>query len=143
MKSIFWEKYKLINIALLGLTLFAFAFVQLNYSRWFVDADIDYIYKVFDGIYHPILVISKWFVGILAVLLFFPSHVFKKWLFFVLPIPLIVTIILIVNISVYSSGVLYISRAQMAKNGMFVLAIITALFIVGCLIYFRKKKIRN
>jgi hypothetical protein len=140
MKSTFFTKTKLFNIVLLILSLAVFATIQLNYSRWIDDADIDYIYRVFDGIYHPLLIISKWLAIILGILLFFPSRIFKKWLMFVLPLPLIATIILIANISVYSSGVLYISRAQMAENGMIILAIITAVFVAGHMLYDWKKK---
>lgn len=140
MKKIILERFKLVNIVLCVLALAVFSFMYLNYNRWFQNADIDYIYRVFDAIYHPVMVVAKWMAGIFLLLLFFPSRIFKKWLFFVLPIPLFVTYWLVQDISVYSGGVLYVSRAQTAENGMIVLAVITAVFVVGHLIYDWKKK---
>lgn len=140
MKKVIFEKFKLVNIALFILTLAAFSIMSLTYNRWFQNADIDHIYRVFDAVYHPIMIIAKWLAGIFVILIFFPSYIFKKWLFFVLPIPLLVTYWLVQDISVYSGGVLYISRAQMAENGMIGLAVITAVFVAGHLIYDWKNK---
>jgi hypothetical protein len=140
MKKIIFERYKLVNIILFVAMLIVFTIMTTNYNKWFQNADIGYIYKIFDAIYHPIMIATKWLAGILGGLLLFPSHIFKKWLFFVLPIPLVVTYWLVQNISVNSGGVLHITRAQMAENGMIVLTMVTAVFVVGHLLYDRKKK---
>jgi hypothetical protein len=141
MKKIIFERYKLINIILFLVMLIAFTIMNANYNKWFQNADISYVYRVFDAIYHPIMVATKWLACILGMLLLLPSHIFKKWLFFVLPIPLIATYWLVQNISVNSGGILHITRAQMAESGMIVLAVATGLFVAGHLLYdFKKRK---
>lgn len=140
MKSIIFERYKLINIALFFIVLVAFCVMSLNYNRWFQDTDIDNIYKVFDAIYHPAMVSAKWLAAILGVLLLFPAHIFRKWLFYVAPVVLLLTWYLVQGISVYSSNLLNPTRAKMAENGMMLLAVITVVFVIGHLIYDRRKK---
>lgn len=142
MKKIIFGKYKLINLLLFVSTAIAFTIMSTTYDRWFKNADIYYIYDVFDGIYHPATVASKWLAGILAALLFFPARIFRKWLFYVAPPILLLTYFLVQGISVYSSNLLNPTRAKMAENGMMFLALVTVIFVSSHLIYeWRKKKV--
>jgi hypothetical protein len=139
MKQIIFEKYKLAHIILTLLVGLALWWMNINYENWYKDIDTASFYNYYYALYAPIFSGGKWLLGILVVLLFFPSRIFKKWLFFVLPIPLFLTYWLVQDISVYGGGVLYISRAQMAENGMLFLAGVTVLFVVGHLLYDWKK----
>ncbi|MCA9358873.1 hypothetical protein KC926_01555 [Candidatus Kaiserbacteria bacterium] len=115
--------------------------MSTNYNNWFQDKDIYFIYKVFDGVYHPVMVTVKWLAGILGVLLFVPTHIFKKWLLYVAPIILLLTHYLVQDISVYSGNLLNPTRAKMAENGMYVLVIVTIIFVIGHMVYdYRKNK---
>lgn len=141
MKKIIFEKYKLINLLLLILFAIVFSVMNSTYDRWFKDADIYYIYDVFNGIYQPIMVAAKWLVGILAALLLFPSRIFRKWLFYIAPPIILLTYFLVQGISVYSSNLLNPTRAKMAENGMMLLAIVSIVFVAGHLVYeWRKRK---
>jgi hypothetical protein len=141
MKKIILEKYKLVNICFLLLVLLLLVFMHINFENWFKDTnDIYYIYKYYDGIYAPVFSGGKWLAGILGVLLFFPSRFFRKWLFFIAPVILLLTYYLVQGISVYSGNLLNPTRAKMAENGMLLLASITAVFVIGHLIYDKRKK---
>jgi hypothetical protein len=140
MKNIILEKYKLTNVLLFIIVLVVFTVMNLNYNKWFQGADIDYIYKVFDSIYHPVMVSAKWLAVILGVLLLFPARIFRKWLLYIAPAVLLLTWYLVQGISVYSSNLLNPTRAKMAENGMILLAAITVVFVIGHLIYDRRKK---
>jgi hypothetical protein len=139
MKNIIFEKYKLVNVSLFIIVLIVFAVMNLNYNKWFQGADIDYIYKVFDSIYHPVMVSAKWLAAILGVLLLFPARIFRKWLFYIAPVVLLLTWYLVQGISVYSSNLLNPTRAKMAENGMMLLAAVTVVFVIGHLVYDRRK----
>jgi len=130
MKKIIFEKYKTTNCLLVLLTGLLLLFMQSSHDSWFKGPEaLDY-YKYFYAIYDPIYSGGRWFVVILAVLLLFPSKIFRNWLFFVAPPILLFTFILVSNISVYSNNILNPTRAKMAENGMFVLAVATAILIV-------------
>ena len=140
MKKIILEKYKLINLGLLLVLLALLAYMNTNYENWFrPDTDIFYFYKYHDGIYRPLYVSATWLSGILAVLLLLPSKLFRVWLFYIAPPFLLLTYFLVKGISVYSTNLLNPTRGQMAENGMFVLAVVTAVYVVGKLIYDWKK----
>jgi hypothetical protein len=140
MKNIIFEKYKLVNVVSCVTVLVVFAVMNFFYNKWFQGADIDYLYKVFDSIYHPVMVAAKWLAVILGVLILFPSHIFRKWLFYIAPAVLLLTWYLVQGISVYSSNLLNPTRAKMAENGMMLLAAITVVFAIGHLVYDRQKK---
>ena len=76
----------------------------------------------------------------MGVLLLFPSRYFRKWLFFIAPVFLFLTYYLVQGISVYSNNLLNPTRAKMAENGMIALAVVTIVFLIGHLIYDRRKK---
>lgn len=135
MKKIILEKFKLINGILLALLIMLLIYMNINYETWFKDVDTYYFYNYYYAIYAPVFAGGKILAIILGGLLFLPSRFFMKWLFFVLPIPLLVTYWAVQDISVYSGGVLYISRAQMATNGMMLLAVVTVVFVAGHLLY--------
>jgi hypothetical protein len=138
MKKIIFEKWKVINLISCVSIAFVVVLIYMYVKQGLCIDNCSIDLK--KGMLNPLYSGGKILAMILGVLLLFPSHVFKKWLVFVLPIPLGVTYWLVQDISVYSGGVLYISRAQMAENGMIVLAIITALFAVGHLVYDWQKK---
>lgn len=140
MKSKIFEKYKLINSVVFVVLLCVLFFMNVNYTNWFSGPDALDFYKYFYAIYDPIYSGGKWLVVILGVLLLFPSRIFKKWLFFVAPPVLLLTYFLVQGISVYSGNLLNPTRAQMAENGMIVLAVITAVFVVISLLLDRKNK---
>lgn len=91
--------------------------------------EIDCLYLEKMAIYDPLFYGSKWLTLILVIMLFIPWRTYKPWLLTVLPITLAVSLILITNISVFSSGILHISRDQMAVNCAVVLASLTFLFV--------------
>lgn len=135
MKKVLFEKYKLINLGLFLIILAGLFYMKLNYEIWFRNTDdIYYLYDYRDGIYSPLFSGGKWLVANLGVLLVFPSRIFRKWLFYVAPPILLLTFFLVQGISVYSGNLLNPTRAKMAENGMFVLAVLTALLIIGHLI---------
>jgi len=109
-----------------------------------IDISSENTFCLFDekeAIYKPIYWGGKILFVILCLSLLIPVHIFKKWLLYILPPILLITFYLVQDISVYSSGILYISRAQMAENSMFFLAVITVIFVAAHLIYdWRKKK---
>lgn len=84
MKKIILEKYKLLNLGLFLVSVLLMIFMTINYDNWFrQDDDIFYIYKYYDGIFNPVFVSTKWLASILAALLFLPSRIFRKWLFYI------------------------------------------------------------
>ena len=145
LKRIIWEKYKIMNIGLALMFFVLFLFVKANYGTWFSgNDDIVYIYKYYDGIYKPVLVGLTWLTGILAALLVLPSQIFRKWLFYIAPVFLFLTFVIVQGISVYSSNLLNPTRAQMVENCMIVLSVITVLFVVYQLVsIWRKGKTSN
>lgn len=141
MKKIIFEKYKLINVGLIFTFLSVLVYMNTNYENWFrQDADIFYIYKYYDGIYSPIFISATWLSGILAALLLLPSKFFRVWLFYIAPVFLLLTYLLVQGISVYSTNLLNPTRGQMAENCMVVLAVVTTIFVLGRYIYDWKKK---
>lgn len=140
MKNIIFNKYKLLNGALLTLVLLVLYFMNINYDNWFKGPNALDFYKYHHAIYAPIFYGGKWLAAILGVLLLFPAHIFRKWLFYVAPVVLLLTWYLVQGISVYSSNLLNPTRARMAENGMMLLAGITVVFVVGHLLYDRRKK---
>ena len=102
---------------------------------------IDCLYDLKYAIYQPIYFGGRILVVILGLLFFVPTHIFRKWLFYIAPVIILITFYFVHGISVYSSGIMYISRAQMAENGMYFLALVTTVFVLGHLAYdYRKKK---
>ena len=79
----------------------------------------------------PLLAGGKVLVPILFLLLLLPAEIFRKWLWYIAPWSFAIVIYFVLDISVYSSGVMQIGRGNMASLGMKVLGVITAAFIVG------------
>ena len=141
MKNVIFDKYKFVNFSLLIVVVLLLAYMGAKYADWFKNTDdIYYLYNYRDGIYDPIFIGGKWLVTILGVLLLFPSRIFRKWLFYIAPVVLLLTWYLVQGISVYSSNLLNPTRAKMAENGMMLLALITVVFVIGHLVYDRRKK---
>ena len=138
MKNIIFEKYKLINLSLFLSVLFVVVVLYVYVNQGFCSENCSIDFK--KGIMNPVFLSGKWLAGILGVLLLFPSRIFRKWLFYVAPPVLLLTWYLVQGISVYSSNLLNPTRANMAENGMMLLAVITVVFVIGHLIYDRRKK---
>jgi len=131
---------KILNIVILVVLCGALAYLYLVYDNWCTGKDIYCNYQFNGGIYAPLLFGGRILAVILAILLIVPSRLFVKWLVF-LAMPMIaITYLLVINISVYSSGILSMSRAQVAQLGMVALGILTLLFVGGHLLYDRRKK---
>lgn len=141
MKNIIFEKYKMSNIILFLSLFLLLTFMQSQYDVWFKGPEAFDFYKYYYGIYAPIFSGGKWLAGILGVMLFVPARIFRKWLFYVAPLILLLTLYLVQGISVYSGNLLNPTRAQMAENGMVVLAVVTVVFVVGHLLRDRRKKL--
>ncbi len=139
MKKIILEKYKLINLGLLLALLALLAYMNTNYENWFKGPEALDFYKYYYAIYNPVFVSVTWLSGILAAFIILPSKLFRIWLFYIAPAFLLLTYFLVKGISVYSTNLLNPTRGQMAENGMFVLAVVTAVYVVGKLIYDWKK----
>ena len=146
MKKIILEKYKLLNIILFLVSALTYLYISINLRMWSEGADAEYVYEKLVGIYHPLELASFWCAGILGVLLLLPSHIFKKWLFFVAP-PILLTILFLVRgISVYANdplNPLHPTRGEMTENGMILLSLVSALFIAGQYYSYYKLKKRS
>ena len=139
MKSIIFEKYKLINITLFlsVLLLVGALYVYVSQGYCLENCSLD----LKKGIMNPLFSGGKWLAAILGILILFPAHIFRKWLFYVAPVVLLLTWYLVQGISVYSSNLLNPTRAKMAENGMMLLAGVTVVFVLAHLIYdWHKKK---
>ncbi len=82
-------------------------------------------------------------LGISSVLLFlalFPSRVFYLWLKYIASWFIPVTILVIANISVYSSGILSVGRGEAAFQLMALLGVITVIFAIGYTVITRLRK---
>jgi hypothetical protein len=140
MKSFFQERYKKVNIILFAtvllIVILLYGYVELGYCLENCSLELK------KGVMNPIFSGGEWLAGILGLLLFVPTHIFKKWLLYIAPVIIILTIYLVQGISIYSGNLLNPSRGQMAENGMILLAAITVVFVVGHLVYdWRKKKL--
>ena len=140
MKEIILGKYKLVNILSLLSLLLLLIYMKSNYDIWFKGPQALDFYEYYYSIYAPIFSGGKWLAGILAVLLLFPARIFRTWLFSLAPVTLIITYFLVQGISVHSSNLLNPTRAQMAANSMVVLAVLTAVLIIGQQVAQRRKK---
>ncbi|MBP6924319.1 MAG: hypothetical protein KBB78_02000 [Candidatus Pacebacteria bacterium] len=138
MKQIIFEKYKIINLFLfLGLMVTVVG-IYFSVDQGYCVDRCSLEFK--KGFLNPIFSGGKWLAGILAVLLFVPSRIFRKWLFYIAPPILLLTFFLVQGISVYSTNLLNPTRAKMAENGMMLLAVVTVVFVIGHAIYDRRKK---
>jgi hypothetical protein len=141
MKAIIFEKYKLINLALFIIVLFIVVSIYVYVTQGHCIDSCSSDLK--EGVMNPVFSGGRWFVGILGVLLLVPARIFRKWLFYVAPPVILLTYFLVQGISVHSGNLLNPTRAEMAENGIFVLAVTTAIFVIGHLIYDRRKKVNS
>lgn len=90
----------------------------------------------------PIYQGSQILFAISAFLLFVPPHIFRKWLFYIAPVFVALTVWQVQDISVYAGGMLVVTRTQMAQIGMIALGAATLIFVLGHLgyDYWKKKK---
>lgn len=130
--------YKWINVILFLISFF------VTYLIWFIFNSGECVgvcsFEDIRGVMKPLYFGGKILTLIFAVLLFVPSHIFRKWLFYILPIFLVLTGYFVQDTSVYSSGIGHMSKAVIAENGMYLLGFVTLLFVLGHTVYDRKKK---
>lgn len=133
MKRFLSSKLKLVNLVFFLISAFVAVGIYFSITEGYCFNRCEYDFKV--GVINPVFVASKWLSGIFFVLLLFPAHIFKKWILFVAPFPLILTYILVVDTSLNPGGMMQPTRAEMAGIGMFFLTIVTVLFIAGHYLY--------
>ncbi len=139
MKKYLFNRYKVINLALLIITITAYVFLERNMSEDFCISDCSRELK--RGIIHPLQEISKYMIPILVSLLLVPAHIFRKWLLVLLPFFSIVSYTRLSTISVNEyGGILQWSRTGMAELLTVSFAVLTLIFVVAHLIYDWKKK---
>ncbi len=142
MKNFTLKKFKILNAGLfLGLGFLLF-YMQLNYDNWFKGPEAFDFYKYYYAIYDPLFTGGKLLLIILGILLFFPTHIFRKWLFYIAPPVILLTFYLVQGISVYSGNLLNPTRGKMAENGMIVLAVVTTIFILTQLFLDWKRRVK-
>lgn len=130
MKNFLTNKYKIINLVLLLWITFSIFMMDLYRDELFVGKDIKVIYDYHDAIYQPIYTAGKTLIPILAFLLLFLGRYFRQWLYYVLPIPLILTILVVSNISVHTNSLTATPRYLAAEYGMYVLGVCTLVFVL-------------
>jgi hypothetical protein len=129
--------YKIINIVLFCIvgiiTIGIYEYFNLGYC---IDrCSYDFI----NGFSKPAYSAGKIFAIILGVLLFVPTHIFRRWLFYVAPIIILLTINRVLAVSLYSSSIGSIDKIHMAQLGMYFLGFVTILFVIGHIFYDRRK----
>jgi hypothetical protein len=135
----FWSMFgKVLPILISTLTLFLAAY-QLNQPCVGLTDETRCLYDFKIGLFQPLFFGGLSLLPLLLIMTFVPWRTYKAWLLTVLPLSALISFILISNISVYSSGVLTITRAQMAINCVVVLAILSALFVIISEWYHRRK----
>jgi NADH:ubiquinone oxidoreductase subunit K len=139
MKNYFYNRYKLINAILFVGVLCTFIFIDQFVKNGHC---IDYCsVELKKGLLNPLHEGGKILAVVFGALLLVPSHIFRKWLFIVAPVMLLITYILVSDISVYSGNFLNPTRGKMAELCMIALAGITVVFVLAHLAYdYRKKK---
>jgi hypothetical protein len=138
MKNIIFEKYNLINFALFsGVSLVVIA-LYFYVSQGYCSENCSLDFK--KGVMNPVFLGGRWLAGTLGVLLFFPSRIFRRWLFYIAPVVILATYYLAQGISIHTQNFIFPDRAEMAEDGMMLLAVITVVFVIGHLVYDRRKK---
>ncbi len=141
MRKVLFEKYKIINILFCLVTgmlaLGIYLFITQGYCLDVCSLDFK------NGVINPVYSRSKGLFLILVVLTLFPSQIFRKWLFFVLPPMLVFIYLYVVNIPVHSSGFFSLTRSSATETGMIILAIVTTLFTLGYLVYDATSRVAN
>lgn len=132
MKDFLLNRYKIINAVLL-LVISAVAYgihyyIGEGYCRDVCSLEFKW------GIIDPVSTATKVLIPILAFLLLFPGRYFRRWLFYVLPVPLILTVLVVSNISVHTDSITVTPRYLAAEYGMYVLGVCTLLYVLwqGC-----------
>lgn len=122
------NKYKIINVILLAVVSVVIYGIHYYIGEGYCRDGCSLEFK--KGILNPLLSAGKVLIPILAFLLLFPGHYFRRWLYYVLPIPLILTVIVVANISVHTSSITVTPRYLAAEYGMYVLGVCTVLFVL-------------
>ncbi len=111
-------------IVVLAVTVFSWYMLGLDC----VDARCLYDKKL--SFLAPLYYAGRWLALIMFALLFVSSVVFKKWLLYIASPVVLLTLLLVGNISVYSDGIIKLSRSEMAQFCMQGLALITVVFLL-------------
>lgn len=131
--------YKKLNLAALAFSLIAslsvYMFIKLGYCAKFCSIDskvgvIDPLYNFFLGL-----------TIITAVFLILPAQYFKTWLRFILPVAAILILFHALSVSVYTSSILSMSRAETVRFDMVVLGVIS--LVVVAIQAMRSKQQKN
>ncbi len=132
------DLYKIINIVLTGIVTLSVVGI---YTYIALGLCVDRCsYEVISGLLKPLYAGGKVLAIILAVLLFVPVHIFRKWLYYIAPIVILITINRVIAVSVYSSSIGSIDKIHMAQLGMYFLGVVTIIFVVAHLIYDKKNQ---
>lgn len=117
----------------LHFSLITLVLVVTVFSWYMLGIDCNNVKCLYDkkiSFYAPLYHASKWLSLIMFFLIFASPDVFKKWLFYIASPTILLTIFLVSNISIYSDGVIKLSRTDMSQLGMQGLAIVTAVFLL-------------
>ncbi len=126
MKNI--KTYKVVNkVLFLSSVVVAFSiytFVKLGYCAEFCSLD----YKV--GIINPAYQYFLLLTIISGIFLFLPVRYFKTWFKYLLPVATILTFIHASGVSVNTSGVLSMSRAEVVRFDMTIFGVASLFFVI-------------
>lgn len=139
------KKSLIIKTSILVVAVLVFLLALFYFDRpcaWTEDKS-ECLYSVKYAILDPLYYGFKWLTVILLAMAVVPWRIYRYWALTLLPAVLVASYFIISNISVYSSGVLSITRAQMAVNAAVVLAVLSGLFVAGFLLFELYKKRRQ
>lgn len=129
--------YKMINIAI---TLFSAIIAISIYVYYYLGLCIDRCsYQMMEGLLDPLFFFFLCLTFISTIFLIFPVRYFKTWFKYILPIATILIFIHAAGVSVNTSGVLSMSRAEVVRFDMVVFGVVSAVF-VGALFAREKMK---
>ena len=111
-------------IAVIIITIFSWYLLGLDCK----DASCLFDKKL--SLYAPLYYGGRWLVLVTFALLFISPGIFKKWLLYIASPVLLLSIFLVGSISVYSDGIIKMSRSDMAELCMQGLAIVTIVFLL-------------
>ena len=133
--------YKIVNLSLLLLVVVItyYAKNKLGIScpeNQTIECLYEYKYALLQPIYSGAVILAF----TLAALLLVPSDLFRKWLWYIFPLSLILTVYWVSQVSVYSSSVLSTTRGAAAELSMQFFALVALLYILAHLAYSWWKK---
>ena len=137
----FLSKYKIINVVMIIISALVYFAVELYFDKLCNDTSCLYDYQY--SYYDPVSAIALGLLIILIGLLLVPSDLFRKWLWYIFPVAMIHTAWWVSNISVYSGNILVPDRGRAAQSNMEFYGVITIVFVLGHLAFYRYKRYKN